>query len=774
MPKVVTVSPSALVNPFMGTGVGGKAVGHIDTSPAADLPFGMMQWGPDTSPHRAAGGGYSFGDSALTGLSLTHLNGPGCPGLGDIPILPTIGPTVGSPELATAPFSHRSEHAAPGRYSVTLANSGITFDVAVTTRTGIARLAFPPSARANLVFKVADSAVAGEHADVEVVGDHEVAGSVASGQFCDTPGTYTLAFDAQFDRPFRQFATWRGATIRSGSRTTRGPHSGATVTFDTRQASTVTMKVGISFVSVADARANLAAENPGWDYDAIAQAATSRWDNMLGRIGVDRWDIPGAHATFYSALYRSFLHPNVFDDADGTYRGFDGHIHIARGYTQYANFSGWDIYRSEVPLLAMLAPGETSDMMRSLLADRDQSGWLPKWPFTNVETAEMNGDAADPILASAYTFGARHFDASAALRAMVAGATTAGTGTGWDVERQDLDQYLSRGWVAADRRDRTSLDYTIGGSETLEYAIDDGAIAQLAAAVGDQRTADTFVARAGNWRHLLNPVTHWLSARAQPMVASRPGPPFKAHRCRVSVRRVGRRETPSSTRGVSRRISAGCSTRWAATRSCVARLDAFFTQLNTSRKQPLDWAGNEPALGIPWEYDYAGAPWRTQDVVRRIATQLYSATPNGEPGNDDLGALSSWYVWAAIGLYPETPGRADLALASPMFTRVSITLGSGKTITINAPQASDTGRYVQRAGIDGITAPPSCTDTAQQRVRVPVATRVGTHIGRHARSQLGGDTEHALGKRAHSRAAVDQHAVVLNSERYLSPSEAVT
>ena len=549
----------------MGTGVGGKAVGNINTSPAADLPFGMMQWGPDTSPHRAKGGGYSFGDTALTGLSLTHLNGPGCPGLGDIPILPTIGSMVGSPELATARFSHESEHAAPGRYGVTFANSGVTFDVAVTTRTGIARVAFPPSASANLLFKVADSAVASQQANVQVIGDHEVAGSVVSGHFCDTPGTYTLAFDAQFDRPFRTFSAWRGTAIRPGVRTSGGSHSGTTVTFDTRQSPTVTMKVGISFVSVADARANLASENPGWDYDAIARAATSRWDDVLGRINV-AGGTPGERATFYSALYRSFLHPNVFNDADGTYRGFDGHVHVARGYTQYANFSGWDIYRSEVPLLAMLAPTETSDMMRSLLADRDQSGWLPKLAFTNVDAGEMNGDAADPILASAYTFGARGFDASAALHAMIAGATTVGTGMGWDVERQDLDQYLRQGWVSVDRRDRTSLDYTIGGSETLEYAIDDSAIAQFAAAIGDQRTARTFLARAGTGAICSIPQRTGCR-RAEPMAASRQDRRFRGHRCRASARTVGRRETRSSTRGAFRKICAGSSTRWVATRS---------------------------------------------------------------------------------------------------------------------------------------------------------------------------------------------------------------
>ena len=699
-------SPSALVNPFMGTGVGGAAVGNVNASPAADVPFGMMQWGPDTSPHRASGGGYAFGDTAVSGFSVTHLSGPGCPALGDIPILPTVGALGANPDQTTARFDHTSEHAAPGRYAVALTDPKVNVELAVTTRTGLARMTFPSSPDANVLFKVAGSAVPPDQAHTQIIGNTEIAGSVVSGHFCDTPGTYRLSFDALFDRPFQRVATWSDATIRPGSHQVDGRHSGAAVSFDARVDRTVLMKIGISFVSIANARANREAENPGWNFDDLTRAATARWDDMLGRIDV-QGGTAGERSTFYSALYRSLLHPNVFDDSNGQYTGFDGSTHVARGYTQYANFSGWDIYRSEVPLLAIIATHETGDMMQSLLADRDQSGWLPKWAYTDLEAAEINGDSADPILADAYAFGARNFDADAALRAMVKGATAVGSGPGWDVERQDLDEYLARGWIEAGRRDRTSVDYTIGGSETLEYSIDDYAISQLAGALGIHDTARTFLERASNWRHLFNPATHYLAARdANGRFPT--GPAFQPSPL-PNIGQDGWEEGNSIqyTWSVPQDLR-GLFTLMGGNAAAVAKLDAFFTALNTSRKQPHDWAGNEPALGIPWEYDYAGAPWRTQDVVRRIVTQLYAPTPNGEPGNDDLGAMSSWYVWAAIGLYPETPGRADLVLASPLFSHITLHLASGKTITISAPEASPTNRYVQQLEVDGADKPPSC------------------------------------------------------------------
>ena len=691
------LTPSQLVDTFVGTGVGGQSVGSIDTFPGADMPFGMVQWSPDTT-HRPSGGGYSYTDSAISGFSLTHMSGPGCAVYGDIPILPTVGAVGSDPGAATAPFSHSTEVASPGNYAVTVGRPPVRVELAVTTRTGLGRFSFPGTGAANLLFKVSDSAAGSARSAVTIVGDREVDGSVVSGDFCTTSGDYHLYFAARFESPFRSFGTWHGTTVTPGSRATTRAQSGAYVSFATKTR-VVQMQVGVSFVSVADARLNIDAEQPGWDIDALRQRDTGTWNQLLGRIQVSGGSFADER-TFYSELYHSFLHPNVFDDANGKYMGFDGKVHVASGYTQYANFSLWDIYRSEVQLLAVIVPQQTSDMVTSLLADAAQGGGLPKLPVANVESAQMNGDSGDAFIASAYAFGARSFDVAAALGDMVRGATDPKVTNGGHLERQDLAQYVAKGYVPADTLDLTSLTYTVGGSETLEYAIDDFAIAQLAQAAGDTSTSQTFLRRAQNWQNLVDPATGYLAARRADGTFP-PGPAFQ----RSPLPGIGQDgfeegnaiqytwSVPQNLRGLFDALGGNGAV--------VSKLNTFFTQLNAGRKQPYDWAGNEPSLGIPWEYDYAGAPWRTQDVVRRIVTTLYGPTPDGEPGNDDLGAMSSWYVWAAMGMYPEVPGRGELVLGSPLFAHITITLGNGRSIVVDAPGATPATPYVQALEVAG-------------------------------------------------------------------------
>ena len=324
------------------------------------------------------------------------------------------------------------------------------------------------------------------------------------------------------------------------------------------------MKVGISFVKVADARANLGAEDRSWSVPDVAHAATVRWDDFLNRIQVaggrtvDR-------ATFYSALYRSLLHPNLFSDVNGDYKGFDGRVHLATGGAQYANFSGWDVYRSEVPLLAMIAPEETGDMMRSLLADRAQSGELPKLAFTDLEAAEMNGDSADPILAEASAFGVRSFDAREALGDMVKGATTPGTGTGWDAQRQDLDEYLSRGWIEG--TDATGRRSTTRSAAPRPSSTPSTTSRSHASPTGSA----TGRPPRPSWRE---PRTGATSSTRRPAICrhatgagrSRSGLRSRRRRSRASAKTAGRRATRSSTRGAFPRTSAASSTPWAATR----------------------------------------------------------------------------------------------------------------------------------------------------------------------------------------------------------------
>jgi predicted alpha-1,2-mannosidase len=738
--------PSAFVDPFMGTGVGGSSVGSINTFPGADVPFGMLQWSPDTAPDRTSGGGYAYRDTSISGFSLTHLSGPGCPVYGDIPILPFVGAITGDPATMRSPFSHRAEVAHPGSYAVTVGRSPVRVELAVGPRTGLGRFTFPGSGPTNVLFKVAASAAGSERSAVTIVGDRELEGSVTSGHFCDTAGTYRLYFAARFNRSFQAFGTWHDTTVTPAVRTSTDAKSGAYVTFgDTTRV--VELQVAVSFVSVAGALANLDAEAPGWSIGALRDRATSVWNQFLGRIAVSGGSLSDER-TFYSALYRSLLHPNVFGDDNGYYIGFDHNVHVAHGYTQYANLSGWDIYRCEVPLLAVVAPIQTGDMVTSLLADAAQGGGLPKWPVANSESAQINGDSADPIIAAAYAFGARNFDVSTALSDMVRGATDPNVANGGHPERQDLAEYLAKGYVQADRRDLTSLDYTVGASETLEYAIDDFAIAQLALATGHINTSQAFLTRAQNWRHLVNPATGFLAARRADG-SFPPGPAFQPSPL-PGIGQDGFEEgnaiqytwsVPQNIRGLFDALGGNATV--------VNKLDNFFTELNTSRKQPYDWAGNEPGLGIPWEYDYAGAPWRTQDVVRRIATSVYSATPNGEPGNDDLGAMASWFVWAAVGLYPEVPGRGELVLSSPLFQHISISLSSGGSIVIDAPGAPDAGRYLQALQVQGIVgAASACISTPAPGVssyKCPWLPSSVTQIGGRLSFGLGSSPNTAWG-----------------------------
>ena len=707
--------PAALVDPEDGTGVGTVSPGNVSEYPGAQVPLGMVQFSPDTSPDRgvATGSGYDAADDRISGFSLTHLSGPGCAIYGDVPILPVTGAVPSGPDGAVQPFSHADEHAAAGTYSVglgpTAGGPSIGVRLTATTRTALGAFSFPASTAATpgggdtLLFKVSDSADGSTASTVRLVGDRALEGSVTSGDFCGVPGSYTLHFDAEFSQPFSAGGTWAGDAVGAAPTCTGTASTtcGAWVRFGpagTAGPRTVVAKVGISFTSAAGAAANLAAEDPGWNYGQVAGAATAEWNGLLDRVAVQGGSA-GDRQTFETALYHSLLFPSVFSDDDGRYTGFDHRVHtLPAGDVQYANLSECDIYRTEVPLLATLLPGPTSQMVQSLLRDADQTpgGFLPRWAIADNDASQWDGDSADPIIADAWAYGARGFDLHRALADMVHGATVQESGL--VVERQNLAEYEAQGWVPGPTYDATSFPYTDGGSETLEYSLDDFDISRVALAAGDAPVAATFARRGQNWEHLFDPATGYLAARRSDG-SFPPGPAFQPADPALQaqgVAQVGFEEgnAVQYTWAVPQDL-AGLFGLMGGDATAVGRLDTFFTQLDASRFAPYEWAGNEPGESVPFEYDYAGTPWRTQTVVRSIMTQLYPPAPVGEPGEDDLGALSSWYVWAALGLYPETPGVADLVVASPLFPKVVVTEGDGRTLTVVGDHAPDP--YVEGA-----------------------------------------------------------------------------
>ncbi|HEY4779477.1 MAG TPA: GH92 family glycosyl hydrolase, partial [Solirubrobacterales bacterium] len=452
------------VNPFAGTRPGPGTFGGGHNFPGATLPFGMVQWGPDTSPAAPHSGGYDHRDNHISGFGLTHLSGAGCALYGDFPFLPTTEPIDSSPASPGGGldgkfqpgFSHGEESASPGLYRVRLnpvRGAGIDVALTATTRTGMARFQFPANPHSSVLIDVGGSAQPDDLAAVAVdPGRREISGSASSGLFCGQRPRYKVYFAAVFDRRFDAYGTWKEGILDQGGQAAEdsqapaaNPHTtaqaGAYASFDTRGNRTVAVRVGISFVSVAGARANLAAESTGRGFGAIGRLARGRWNQALGRVRVSGGP-RNLLDTFYTALYHAFLAPRTFNDVGGAYPGMDGLIHQAGGRTQYADFSGWDTYRTQIQLLSILEPERVSDMARSLLADAEQSGCLPRWPYANGQSMTMVGDSADPILASAAAFGAGAFDRRAALDAMVEGATQpCRSVNGEYLERQGLAQY---------------------------------------------------------------------------------------------------------------------------------------------------------------------------------------------------------------------------------------------------------------------------------------------------------------------------------------------
>jgi predicted alpha-1,2-mannosidase len=707
--RVVIDDPAQYVNPFTGTQPGGPDFGHGggagNTFPGADAPFGMLQWSPDTVTHQH--GGYHYDDNRIYGFSLTHLSGPGCSDFGNVPFMPTVG---ASP-VSYSTFSHGGESASPGYYSVAFGN-GVRTELTATQRAGVARFTYPAGQRASLSV---DAAKAFNAASGSItVGTNTLSGYTDGGGFCGAGNRYRLYFHVAFDRSFSSAGVVaKDGTVDTSRRTISGSSAGrvpaspktaaqqsgvdtrkagdqgggvsaaaaaAFVSFDTSASTTVTARVGISFVSLDGALANRDAEVGTRTFDQVRTGTRTSWNDMLSRIAVSG-GTDNARRVLYTNLYHSLLHPNVFSDVDGRYTGFDRQVHTAvSGHGQYANFSGWDVYRSQMQLVALLAPAQAADIAQSAVNQAAQGGYFDRWTVANGGTGVMNGDPLPIIVSGMYAFGATGFDAAGALTRMVAGSKDGR-------ERPGYAQYDAYGYVPVGT----------GGvwgsaSTTLEYASADFAVSALAGRLGDTATQETFLRRSQNWRNLFESGSRYL----QPRNTDATFPAFSPTQENEYVEGNAAHYTwlvPQNHRGLFDAMGGNTAVR--------SRLDTFFTELNAGPTKPYAYLGNEPTLNTPWAYAYAGAPYKTQDVVRRALTSVFNAGPNGYVGNDDLGQMSSWAVWAAIGLYPQVPGRAELVLASPQFPAITITRGTGAKIEITAPGASDSVKYVQSLSVNG-------------------------------------------------------------------------
>jgi len=705
---------TSLVNPLAGSlGAGFPTV-------AAGVPFGMVTPGPATTTPLGDDPvnyvGYAYQDPEIRGFALTHFSGAGIHIGGELPFMPTTGAvTSANPADWASPFTHAEETATPGYYAVTLDRYQTRAELTATTRTAVERYTFPATTQANLLLDVtrdndSNQAPNGttQVGDIAIPDDRTITGDV------DVPGSggVTIFFTARFDRPFTAHGAWSNATgLQPGAATAAGRGAGGWVSFDTTKEQSVGARIGLSYTSPAEATDNLHAEAPdGTSFDTVKGTAQRQWDTRLHSI-----DITGGttdqQQTFYTCLYHALLMPTTYDDADGSYLGFDGAVHaVEPGEHHYTDLSLWDTYRTQTPLLTLVAPDVAHDVGISLLDDADQNGGvIPKWVRGNRDYSIMGGDSGTPTLATLVTDGAlTGADAQRAYDAVYRQATTNPPPSG--SPRGDLRDYLSLHYIPFDHSDR-------GAAVTLEYAIDDAAVAQLARTYGTNAQVDEMTTRAGYWKSLYDKDgSKFLRPRmsdgswANPTTAgplSTYDPDFQD----------GYQEgtgwqyewlVPQDVRGLDQTL--GDTT-------MKQRLDEFFSTLLNQQAAPavplaqqhasafgVYYAGNQytPAnetdLQAPWLYDWLGEPSKTQQVVR-AATAVFNATPYGLPGNDDAGTMSAAYVLSAIGLYQAQPGVDAWEVSTPIFSDVVVNGPgrSGPRFTIAAPGSNSIDQYAASA-----------------------------------------------------------------------------
>ncbi|MEU4350297.1 GH92 family glycosyl hydrolase [Streptomyces sp. NPDC023838] len=666
------------VDPFIGTDdsnapnpVPGGAGGS--TYPGAVVPFGGVQFGPDTPT--ASPSGYRYKDASVEDFSLSHFDGAGCANNEDLPLLPVTGALGTSPGSNwtgyASGYAKANEVARPGYYKTRLDRYATDVELSATTRTGMGKLTYPASNASRLLVATGRSATGSRAGTVHVSGD-ELTGSVTAGGFCGSSKTYQIYFDIRFDRTPTGFGTWSGATVTDGSANASGTNTGAYVTFDTTGNTTVQFKVGLSYVSVAGAQANVAAENGGWDFGAVRTAADGSWNQMLNRLQVSGGST-AERQKFYTSLYHVLQSPNVSSDVNGDYRGFDNAVHHS-ARPVYQNYSGWDIYRSWAALIGLIAPTEASDIAKSMVLDGQQGGLLPKWSQQTNEDFVMTGDPGPIIVASLYAFGARDFDTSAAL-ALMEKASNGGTAQGSAIRGRQSTY--------------TNLHYLDDPSDSLEYSASDFAVAQFAKALGNTSSYTTHMSRAQWWRNTFSQESSYVQQRRTDGSWTWPLDPASQS---------------TFTEGNASQYTwmvpydfADLINSMGGRQTAVQRLDHHFTEVNAGQSRPYYYIGNEPEHGVPWAYNYARHPAGASDAVRKVMAESFTTGAGGLPGNDDLGATSAWYVWAALGMYPATPGADTLALHGPQFPSVLIQRAAGN-ITINT---SGSGPYVQGLGVNG-------------------------------------------------------------------------
>ena len=648
---------AGMVNPLTGTAVTGLASGYL--YPGATYPFGMVQFTPSYF-------------AKCAGFVINQLSGGGCDHMGNFPTFPVRGRLEASPDRIRNFRIALSEESGHAGYYEAMVQDDIKAMLTVTKRTGMAQYVFPEGDETGTVIIGAGLAATPiQQAAVAITGPGRCEGYATGGSFCGYPTPYKVYFVAEFDTDAVEVGTWKGEDLRYGGSFAEGEDSGVYFTFDLSESRTVRYKIGVSYVSVENARLNLETENPGWDFEGIKNAAEAEWNSVLGKIEVEGTN-EDRMEQFYTHLYRSLIHPNICNDVNGEYMGADFKVHKTLR-NQYTSFSNWDTYRTQIQLLSILDPEVASDIVVSHQDFAEQAGGsFPRWVMANIETGIMQGDPTPILIANAFAFGARNYDPQPIFRLMELGARVPGSKC-QDVEtRPGLAQYLEKGYYKA--------------SAQLEYTSADFAIGQFAVhAAGNEFASWYYFDKARSWRNLYNPETGWLQSRNpdgswKPLTEDFLEATYADYYWMVPYDLAGLIELCGGNE------------------KAEARLDKYFIRLDAKYNEEWFASGNEPSFHIPWVYNWTGSPYKTQAIVNRIINEQYSSRKDGLPGNDDLGTMGAWYVFACIGLYPEIPGVGGFSVNTPIFESVVLHMKNGDLVIRGG---SEKNIYIHSMKIDG-------------------------------------------------------------------------
>lgn len=666
------------VDPFVGTGF------HGHTYPGATVPFGAVQLSPDTRRGDwDACSGYHYSDSTLLGFSHTHLTGTGCIDLGDLLLRPTLSPAKEGKQLyKPARFLHSSEKAAPGYYSVRLEDEGIQAELTATTYAGMHRYTFPKGKEAYVVVDLAhlltDEFI--YEAELKQTADNEIVGMRRTRGWVDNQYVY---FVIQFNSPIASLELFNEGTMVKGKKELSGQHLQALLNF--KKSKQVIAKVGLSVVSVDNARLNLAHDMKGFDFEAVCTQASDAWKKALSHVKIEG-GTEAQRINFYTAWYHAMVVPNVVSDVNGQYRRHDMKIAaMPTGHKMYSTFSLWDTFRAWNPLFTMTDTGLVTDMINSMLAMYDASGELPMWPLSAGETGTMIGYHAVSVIADAYLKGIRGFDAEKALKAMIASS---------EKNKKGADYYIKHGFIPSNIK-KESI------SCLLEFAYDDWAIAQMAKAMGKEEVYKTYIARSQNYMNVFDGKSKFFRGKRMDGNWDTAFNPFE----------VGRDYTEATAwqyRFFVPHDVNGMIQLFGGQDKFSACLDSLYTVTSVIDGHLSDITGligqyvhgNEPSHHMAYLYNYIGQPWKTQAMTRRLLDEMYAPTPEGIIGNEDCGQMSAWYILSAMGFYPVCPGSNEFSLTTPLFDKVELQLANGKTLVVKANNPAQ-HIYIEKVELNG-------------------------------------------------------------------------